>query len=137
MRKCVSCLAAVATVATVVSVAGFGYPARAATSAPNCAWQYSSSMMNADWPDSNAEYWLTPFTLQADLKIIVHGVYPVARYFSITAYNSLGTASTSNVIHDTQIAPSADGSYTVTISHDVRGRTLFPLPMHSTAPRVI
>lgn len=99
------------------SLACFGTPATAAGTAPSCGWQYSSLLTNLAWPDSNAEYWITPFTAQSDLKITVRGVIPKARYFSITAYNSIGTARRANEIHDTQITPGANGTYTVTVKH--------------------
>jgi hypothetical protein len=108
--------------AVAISVAGlsfacFAQGAQAVTSTPSCAWQYSSLLTNTLWPDSNAQYWVTPFTAQSDLKITVHGSYPSARYFSLTAYNAVGTGSAANEIHDTQITPGADGTFTVTVSH--------------------
>jgi hypothetical protein len=95
----------------------FGAVAQAATTTPSCGWQYSSLLTNTAWPDSNAEYWITPFTSQSDLTISVHGRFPNARYFSFTAYDATGTARPSNEIHDTQITRAADGTFTVTVRH--------------------
>jgi hypothetical protein len=106
-----------AIMASVFAFACFGSTARAATPAPACAWQYSSLLTNVLWPDSNALYWVTPFTAESDLKITVHGAYPAARYFSIAAYNAYGITTGLNMIHDSQIVPGTDGSYAVTVSH--------------------
>src|SRR5436190_147119 len=114
VMKSSSCLA---LMAAGISFGFFGQTAHAATPAPSCAWQYNKFTTNATISDSNADYWITPFTYQTDLTITVHGVLPAARYFSLTAYNALATAGTENVIHDTQITHSGDGSFTVTVSH--------------------
>ena len=116
--------AGVMLLAAVFSLARLAAPAQAATSAPACAWQYNNFTTNSAGYDSNAHYWITPFTNQADLTITVHGVFPTARYFSLTAYNGLATAGTANVIHDTQIAANADGSYTVMVSHAAGANTI-------------
>ena len=92
-----------------------GAVVRASAAPSTCAWQ--SDQGNAGWPDLNAQYWITSFTSQPDLTITVHGAYPSARYFSITAYNAWGIAGPANVIHDSQIVPDPDGNFTVTVSH--------------------
>lgn len=87
--------------------------------AASCAWTYSTQDQPTryDWPDSNASYWSLSFTSAADLTITVHGNFPDARYMSLSTYNAWGTAGPADEIHDSQIVPNADGSYTVTVSH--------------------
>jgi hypothetical protein len=113
-KKSWSCMA---LLATGLSIAYFGPAAHASSAAPDCAWGQSSLLTNAAWPDTHANYWITPFTAESDLKITVRGAYPNARYFSLTAYNAWGLSTEANVIHDSQIAPQADGSFSVTVDH--------------------
>lgn len=98
-----------------------------ANAATSCAWQYSSVLTNAAWPDSNAQYFITPFTVQANMNIVIHGTVPDARYYSFTAYNSMGVAGPANVINDTQIVPNADNTYTVHLT-----RASFPNTFNGT-----
>ncbi len=78
--------ACVIAVAAIIAPSRASYPAHAAaTQAPSaaartCAWprENSAAALNAG-DDSNAAYWAEAFTVQSDLRIIVHGRYPDAR----------------------------------------------------------
>lgn len=44
--------------------------------------------MNAALDDSDALYWVLPFTFEPDLKIVLQGAFANARYTSLTVYDS-------------------------------------------------
>lgn len=51
------------------------------------------------------------------MTITVHGAFPTARYFSLATYNAAANDGKADSIDDDDIAPNADGSFTVTVSH--------------------
>jgi hypothetical protein len=123
MRKLCLCLSLLGLCGALFTS---GAPAYAATTpALSCAWQHGGS--GGGWADLNADYWITQFTVQADLTITVHGSFPDARYFSLTAYNAFGATNTANSLHDSQIVPDADGNYTITVTHG-SGVNTIPFP---------
>jgi hypothetical protein len=96
-------------------------------------------------PDSNAGYWLEPFVDQSNLRIIVSGRFPDARYASFTVYDSATHAFTRNGVYsalaDYQIAPDAGsvnpwqkqaspgGHFTLTLRADVALHEANTLPL--------
>ena len=104
------------TLALVALFAAPG-PSRATTApvspapAPACAWPTAVTVAtdNVGGPDSNAGYWLQPFTVQSTLRIVIAGRYPDARYASLNVYTSSAALFTLHgvgaALADYQIAP--------------------------------
>lgn len=110
--------------------------ANSASDEPSCAWRIQVAASKADvfYPDSSAEYWVMPFTVQDGLDIALSGVYPDSRYASVTVYKAGGGTFTTNgvfsALADYQIAPDAGsvnpwrqraqagGSFHLTLSSD-------------------
>jgi len=76
-----------------------------AAPAPVCSWAGETDQqdVNIGAPDSDAYYWLSPITPNADTEISIAGSYPQARYFSFHVYNDEGEVIHS--LYDQQIAP--------------------------------
>ncbi|MGA8923258.1 MAG: hypothetical protein WB682_08945, partial [Candidatus Dormiibacterota bacterium] len=84
--------------------------------------------------DSAASYWLDTFQVYSDLRIVLTGHYPDARYASISVYTSLTSSFSTNGVGsdltDYQIAPDAGsinpwqqsgpagGKFTITLRPD-------------------
>jgi hypothetical protein len=78
---------------------------------PFCSWwiETSTTSTNIAFPDTNAAYWTTPFSLTGG-DVTITGDYVDARYFSIQVYNEQGQLSSgSTSLADYEIAP-ANGS---------------------------
>jgi hypothetical protein len=146
-----------ALLAVIVACVNFdctGSQQSAATSSPSssqaCAWPtlISVSTTNVGLPDSAASYWLDSFQVHGDLRIVLHGQYPDARYASISVYTSTGNLFTANGIGsdltDYQTAPDAGsvnpwqqsgspgGEFTVTLLPDVSAGQVNALPLAPT-----
>jgi hypothetical protein len=52
--------------------------------------EVTASTLNVLLPDSNAAYWVLPFTVQNGLRITVSGKFPDSRYFSLDVYDAKG-----------------------------------------------
>lgn len=107
-------------------------------SAGGCAWptEISPEALNVALPDTNARYWVMPFTVYPDREITVTGTYPDDRYISFTVYDGAQGTFTSNGVasyrSDFEIEPdrgsvnpwqevaAAGGSYTLTLKMEVR-----------------
>ncbi len=114
---------------------------------PNCAWPVAESITTANVlaPDSNAAYWLAAFVVQSNLRIVVSGRFPDARYASFTVYDSATHAFTRNdvgsALADYQIAPdpgsvnpwqkqeTPGGHFTVTLRPDAAPHQANTLPL--------
>jgi hypothetical protein len=111
----------------------------AATTSPTppttCFWSSVTDPQtnNIDFPDTNATYWYSRYQLPPGGKVVLHGSYPYARYFSINAYATVAGrgGSPTDALHDSQINPDRGshnpflpwalrigrhGTYTVTLS---------------------
>jgi len=76
---------------------------------PFCSWwiETSTTSTNIAFPDTNAAYWTTPFSLTGG-DVTITGDYIDARYFSIQVYNQQGQLSDgSTSLADYEIAPLA------------------------------
>ena len=61
---------------------------------PVCSWPFQvtgQGLLNVATPDTNSTYWVMPLDTHRWPKLILHGEYPEARYFSIVTYNANGT----------------------------------------------
>jgi hypothetical protein len=136
--------------ALVTSVAA---PRLAAAAGPpavvtfTCAWPVAESIATANVlaPDSNAAYWLQPFVVQSNLRIILSGRYPDARYVSFSVYDSATHAFTSHgrgsSLVDYQIMPDhgsvnpwqrqapPGGHFTLTLRADAAASAANTLPL--------
>jgi hypothetical protein len=56
-----------------------------------CTWPvtFGPDEINLLAPDSAADYWMAPFVAVPGTKLVIHGEYPAARYFSLTV-NDMG-----------------------------------------------
>jgi hypothetical protein len=124
--------------------------AQAAPETPACAWSVESRppQSNAALPDTNATYWITSYTYQPGLQIVLGGTYPDARYTSLTTYddqrNLFSVNGVDSGISDFQIAPdagslnpwqqtaSAGGNYTVTLKENPTAAEPNVLPLAPT-----
>jgi hypothetical protein len=91
MRKFLAACAVLVALGTIPlrATAGSG----AARSCAGDAWPLISDVThgNAYFPDTNATYWLTPYTLANGESLVVRGLLPKARYSSLTTYTAWGT----------------------------------------------
>ena len=57
-----------------------------------CFWgtSYTQETRNIIWPDSHTDYPVSIDTIPAGGKIVVHGQFPHARFFSLTTSSTLG-----------------------------------------------
>ncbi|GAB1642291.1 hypothetical protein [Krasilnikovia sp. MM14-A1259] len=136
------CLAAV-----LMLLAATAAPTPAAAAELRCAWpqEVGADALNIALPDTNAHYWVTPFRVHPDREITVTGVFPDARYASLTVYNGLrGTFTRDGVFSsrtDYQIAPDPGsvnpwqqrarpgGSYTLHLRHAVAPGEVNTIPI--------
>jgi hypothetical protein len=70
-----------------------------------CFWgtSYTQETWNDIWPDSHTNYEASINTIPAGGKIVLHGEFPHARFFSFTTSSVLGTIR--GHLYDDQIAP--------------------------------
>jgi hypothetical protein len=156
---------AVAAVLIVTGIVEFFVPATSqavqwASTTPSCGWPIAAnaqtisadSAVNIHNPDTASDYWLMPFTVEANSSITLSGRYPDSRYMSLAVYSSQGTAFTTNgdpsTLTDYHIAPDRDsvnpwqhparpgGRFTITLRSDVAPRQVNALPIApvGTAP---
>jgi hypothetical protein len=151
-------------VATVIIVTGIfvvlvpttSQAASVASAVPSCGWPIATnaeaistdSAVNIHNPDTASDYWLMPFTVEANMRITLTGRYPDSRYMSIAVYSSQGTAFTTNgdpsTLTDYHIAPDRgslnpwqhparpDGRFTVILRSDVAPGQVNALPIAPT-----
>jgi len=95
----------------------------------SCAWSsVSGANGGVAFPDLGATYFQLPYVLTTGQQIVIHGVYPAARYFSFTTYgtdlNPIGNSADRSISPDpgsqnpfATVLPAgdADQHYTVTI----------------------
>jgi hypothetical protein len=80
-----------------------------AAATPSCGWPIAAnaetistdSAVNIHNPDTASDYWLMPFTVEANMSITLAGRYPDSRYMSLAVYSSQGTAFTTNGVPST------------------------------------
>jgi hypothetical protein len=72
-----------------------------------CFWgvSYTQEMRNIIWPDSHTDYPVSIDTIPAGGKIVLHGRFPHARFFSLTTSSVLGVIR--GHLYDTSIKPDA------------------------------
>jgi len=53
-----------------------------------CAWPAigGAQFVNADLPETNATYWMFDYFMAPGQKLVIHGIYPFARFFEFTTY---------------------------------------------------
>jgi hypothetical protein len=75
-----------------------------------CAWflPLDDNTDNALYPEQHVTYWATRIVYVPGESLTIHGQYPHARYFSITAYDPKTRAVAS--LYDAQIAPDEGSS---------------------------
>jgi hypothetical protein len=143
-------LAGVLTVGLVTAGASVASVAEAAPNTPivsDCAWQYQvgPEALNIAYPDTNAVYWATKYSVTAGLQITVHGQFPQARYMSFAVYDGTQGSFESNGVSsfrtDYQIAPdagsvnpwqtggAAGGAYTMNLSMSAATGGVNALPL--------
>ena len=100
-----------AAVALVAAAAGLAAPAAHAAAVPtvqrSCAWQarMDPTAVNTLYPDAAANYWFLSLPAAPGAQLLVHGLYPHARYISLTSYDPALRAV--DGLNDTRIAPDA------------------------------
>jgi hypothetical protein len=70
-----------------------------------CFWgtSYTQETRNIIWPDSHTDYPVSIDTIPAGGKIVLHGRFPHARFFSLTTSSTLGTIR--GHLYDVDIKP--------------------------------
>jgi hypothetical protein len=70
-----------------------------------CFWgtSYTQETRNIIWPDSHTDYPVSIDTIPAGGKIVLHGQFPHARFFSLTTSSTLGTIR--GHLYDVDIKP--------------------------------
>jgi hypothetical protein len=77
----------------------------------NCLWRGpigvdpSINSINIFYPDAGAFYFSAAFRLPVGQTLTLHGRYPHARYFSLTAYGPNAKGQDAPQIHDSEIVP--------------------------------
>ena len=144
-------LAMVILIAAGLNLDCVGGQQSAGTSTPSssqaCAWPILAHVptSNGSLLDSAASYWLDTFQVYGDLRIVLTGRYPDARYASISVYTSLTSSFTTNGVGsdltDYQIAPDAGsinpwqqsgapgGKFTITLRPDPSPSQANTLPL--------
>lgn len=147
-------LAIVILIAAGLSLDCSGGPPASTGTTPSssqaCAWPILANMdtNNSALVDSAAAYWLDTFQVQSDLRIVLTGRYPDARYASISVYTSGTSPFTTNSVGsdltDYQIAPDAGsinpwqqpgppgGKFTITLRPDPSQGEANTLPLAPT-----
>lgn len=74
-------------------------------SSSTCSWGSKSDpdVVNAAYPDTSATYWSYQYHAVPGTELVIHGTYPLARYFSFHAYQP--NAVPIDSIYDARIAP--------------------------------
>src|SRR5271167_5157099 len=72
-----------------------------------CFWgqSYAEETRNIIWPDSHTDYPVSIDTIPAGGKIVLHGQFPHARFFSLTTSSTLGQIR--GHLYDVDIKPDA------------------------------
>jgi hypothetical protein len=130
-----SAVAATSGVAAAQHVAAAQGPERAGVHFPGngpggqdshtCFWgvSYTQETRNIVWPDSHTDYPVSTDTIPAGGKIVLHGRFPHARFFSLTASSPLGQLR--GHLYDVDIHPDS-GSSNRALTHG-RRRARLPL----------
>lgn len=79
--------------ALVVAWLALGPSARSLASAPpaGCSWTLKlngNHGLNAGWPDNAASYWYAQYATIPGARLVIHGHYPAARFFTIDVYDA-------------------------------------------------
>ena len=140
-------LALVAVTLGVLAVPTAAGAAASAPGAPSCAWplETTPSTVNVAFPDSDAVYWTTPFTVEDGLQVTVAGSYADARYTSLTVYDDdrspFSTNGVASSLPDYLTAPdpgsvnpwqqtaAPGGAFTVALRQDVSAGESNVLPL--------
>jgi hypothetical protein len=129
-------------------------PAASATTDPgapptDCAWSgtVGADGWNVAYPEGNANYWIQPYPVSADITVQVDGTYPDARYLQMATYQEQGGWFTTDDgvdswLTDYELEPdegsanpfteegaAPGGSFSVTLSRDVEPGEANTLPM--------
>jgi len=117
------------------------------SASPACAWPILAHAPTSTGCllDSAAAYWLDTFQVYSDLRIVLTGRYPDARYASISVYTSRTSSFTTNGVGsdltDYQIVPDAGsinpwqqsgpagGKFTITLRLDISPGQANTLPL--------
>ena len=147
-------LAIVILIAAGLNLDCVGGPSTTAVTTPSssqaCAWPILANIdtNNSSLVDSAASYWLDTFQVQSDLRIVLTGRYPDARYASISVYTSstspFNTNGVGSDLTDYQIVPDAGsinpwqqsgpagGKFTITLRPDPSQGEANTLPLAPT-----
>jgi hypothetical protein len=147
-------LAVVILIAAGLNLDCVGGPSASTVTTPSvsqaCTWPILADIdtNSGGLVDSGAAYWLDTFHVQNDLRIVLTGRFPDARYMSIGVYTSGTNLFTTNgvgsYLTDYQILPDAGsinpwqqsgpagGKYTVTLRSDPTQGQANTLPLAST-----
>ena len=98
-------LVAAAILAGAAAVASADVSAPGPGPAAGCAWPLESNpdTGNVFFPDTSAMYWVAPFVPAPGARLVIHGQYPYARYFSFHVYDA--ATRVLDAITDFQIRP--------------------------------
>jgi len=74
-----------------------------------CAWPAigGAQFMNAFLPETNATYWMFDYVMAPGQKLVIHGVYPFARFFEFTTYDNGTPIDPGGNLVDAEIQPQA------------------------------
>lgn len=96
----------------VLGLAGGTAPAVGEGGSPlgPCSWGLRSNpdTINLAYPDTDAYYWSAKFSAVPGTKLVIHGSYPTARYFSFHVYSASAVALDS--LYDAQLNPDGGSS---------------------------
>jgi hypothetical protein len=119
VRTCGRSVVVLAGVAALLAAA----PAASADSTirlPTHAWQkVAPNALNVAFPDENTVYYFVPYLAKGELKTVVEGHAPSARFWSHTIYQTQGGAL-DNLPGDA-ISTEPDGGYRITIAESCAG----------------
>jgi hypothetical protein len=83
---------ALASAVAVFSLLGLA-PVRAAAPVPAAACSWTLKLngthgLNAGWPDNASSYWYSQYATIPGARLVIHGQYPAARFFTLDVYDA-------------------------------------------------
>src|SRR3954451_1410844 len=101
----------VAVIAVVALVSTLALPSRATSPtgsrAVSCSWTLKLNGMhgiNAGWPDNVATYWYSQYATMPGARLVIHGAYSKARFFTLDVYDAKGNPYTPD-FYDAGLTP--------------------------------
>lgn len=115
-RELASRSRALSLLLAVLAIVALAWPGTAlASEVPPCSWPLEttgSGLTNVAYPDTNATYWSMPFDSSRWKAIVIHGIFPEARFMSFTTYDASGSVADSILDFEITADPQSRNPFT-------------------------